>query len=100
MTNIFTAQMEGGVYGLHQRYWVGDRPDDWWIGFVQMAREKENGEFSYSTVPILVEEYVYAPSEWVMAKGTGGIVYHLLLVTYITLRGAFKLGILYLFETY
>ena len=65
--------MEVGVFGLRGRYWT-DYSGEWWEGFVRMACQRTNTEeYDFAHVPILVMDYFKAPTEWVMAQGTGGL---------------------------
>ena len=46
-----------------------------------MACQQDGTErYDYASVPILVNDYLHAPTQWVMANGNGGkiIIYDLL----------------------
>ena len=71
MTNIL-EQVELGVDGLHGRYWT-DYHGDWWDRFVRMACQQPNSDkYEYASVPLLVLDYMNAPTEWVQTSGTAG----------------------------
>lgn len=58
--------------GLRARFWT-DYSGDWWLRFVQMAKQKDGtSQYEYASVPILVLDYLFAPTEWVMATGEYG----------------------------
>ena len=73
MNNLyFIEEVEFGVKGLRARFWT-DFSGDWWLRFVQMAKQKDGtNKYEYASVPILVLDYLYAPTEWVMATGEYG----------------------------
>ena len=76
----FLDEVEIGVRGLRARFWT-DHVGDWYIRFVQMACQQDGTErYDYASVPILVNDYLHAPTQWVMANGNGGkiIIYDLL----------------------
>jgi len=70
---IILDEIEVGHLGLRARFWT-DHSGDWWLRFVQMACQHDGGDdYDYATVPILVIDYLHAPTEWILANGTGGM---------------------------
>ena len=71
-TDFILGEVETGVLGLFARYW-SDHAGDWWLRFVQMACQQDGDEaYDYASVPILVDDYLKAPTQWIMANGNGG----------------------------
>ena len=70
--NLFLEEVEVGVMGLKAQWW-SDHSGDWWLRFIRMACQDGNDSFDYACVPILVMDYLFAPTQWVMANGDGGM---------------------------
>ena len=65
-------EVETGVLGLRARFWT-DHAGDYWLRFVQMACQRDGSQqYDYASVPILVNDYINAPTHWIMANGNGG----------------------------
>jgi len=70
--NNFVEEVEMGSVGLRARYW-SDFIGEWWDSFCRMACQQINGSnYDYAMVPVLILDYLTAPTEWVMASGKGG----------------------------
>ena len=64
-------EVEIGVRGLKGQFW-SDHSGDWWLRFVRMACQTDGDKYDYACIPILVMDYLFAPTEWIMANGDGG----------------------------
>ena len=69
---IYSEEVEQGVLGLRPQFW-SMRNGEWYHHFVGVAclRLSGNGH-DIAHVPLLPMEYLWAPTEWIMADGPAG----------------------------